>query len=109
MFSGAGESLPLGDAERWTVEELLIVRITLDAWASGEQRTGGEISHRISSIGDALWDPTDLDGSAVALRRQVKIRSLGTAPNAPGTIRTCDLPLRRRTLYPLSYGRVRSG
>jgi hypothetical protein len=25
--------------------------------------------------------------------------------SAPGTIRTCDLPLRRRTLYPLSYGR----
>lgn len=27
--------------------------------------------------------------------------------NAPGKIRTCDLPLRRRTLYPLSYGRGR--
>ena len=25
--------------------------------------------------------------------------------SAPGRIRTCDLPLRRRTLYPLSYGR----
>src|SRR5688572_33343118 len=25
--------------------------------------------------------------------------------HAPGTIRTCDLSLRRRTLYPLSYGR----
>jgi L-alanine-DL-glutamate epimerase-like enolase superfamily enzyme len=28
--------------------------------------------------------------------------------NAPGRIRTCDLSLRRRTLYPLSYGRLRS-
>ena len=27
--------------------------------------------------------------------------------NAPGKIRTCDLPLRRRALYPLSYGRRR--
>ena len=26
--------------------------------------------------------------------------------DAPGTIRTCDLSLRRRTLYPLSYGRL---
>src|SRR4029077_15739366 len=26
---------------------------------------------------------------------------------APGTIRTCDLSLRRRALYPLSYGRRR--
>ncbi len=25
---------------------------------------------------------------------------------APSRIRTCGLPLRRRTLYPLSYGRV---
>ena len=29
----------------------------------------------------------------------------GTCGDAPGTIRTCDLSLRRRTLYPLSYGR----
>jgi uncharacterized protein len=28
-----------------------------------------------------------------------------TIESAPGTIRTCDLSLRRRTLYPLSYGR----
>ena len=27
--------------------------------------------------------------------------------SAPGKIRTCDLPLRRRALYPLSYGRRR--
>ena len=33
----------------------------------------------------------------------------GAFCDAPVTIRTCDLPLRRRTLYPLSYGRVRSG
>jgi hypothetical protein len=26
-------------------------------------------------------------------------------PYAPGTIRTCDLSLRRAALYPLSYGR----
>jgi hypothetical protein len=44
-------------------------------------------------------------------------RSSGTPPNkqiphgctglshAPGKIRTCDLSLRRRALYPLSYGR----
>jgi L-alanine-DL-glutamate epimerase-like enolase superfamily enzyme len=31
----------------------------------------------------------------------------GQAPNAPGRNRTCDLSLRRRTLYPLSYGRRR--
>jgi hypothetical protein len=30
---------------------------------------------------------------------------LGSVPDAPGRIRTCDLSLRRRTLYPLSYGR----
>ena len=29
----------------------------------------------------------------------------GAAENAPGRIRTCDLALRRRALYPLSYGR----
>ena len=28
--------------------------------------------------------------------------------DAPGRIRTCDLSLRRRALYPLSYGRVRT-
>ena len=28
-------------------------------------------------------------------------------PSAPGRIRTCDLSLRRRALYPLSYGRLR--
>src|SRR5712691_6692068 len=28
-----------------------------------------------------------------------------TGPDAPGRNRTCDLSLRRRTLYPLSYGR----
>ena len=28
-----------------------------------------------------------------------------TCGNAPGRIRTCDLALRRRALYPLSYGR----
>jgi len=35
-------------------------------------------------------------------------KAVGSRPfrNAPGTIRTCDLPLRRRTLYPLSYGRL---
>src|ERR1700709_957970 len=27
--------------------------------------------------------------------------------SAPGKIRTCDLSLRRRALYPLSYGRLR--
>ena len=29
--------------------------------------------------------------------------------DAPGRNRTCDLSLRRRTLYPLSYGRKRRG
>jgi hypothetical protein len=29
----------------------------------------------------------------------------GFSSDAPGRIRTCDLSLRRRTLYPLSYGR----
>src|SRR6476620_8047567 len=29
--------------------------------------------------------------------------------NAPGRIRTCDLSLRRRALYPLSYGRAWTG
>jgi hypothetical protein len=38
-----------------------------------------------------------------------KARVSRASGSAPGTIRTCDLPLRRRTLYPLSYGRVRSG
>jgi hypothetical protein len=28
--------------------------------------------------------------------------------SAPGRIRTCDLALRRRALYPLSYGRWQS-
>ena len=27
-------------------------------------------------------------------------------PDTPGRIRTCDLALRRRALYPLSYGRM---
>jgi hypothetical protein len=29
--------------------------------------------------------------------------------NAPGRIRTCGLALRRRALYPLSYGRGEQG
>jgi Phage integrase family len=33
----------------------------------------------------------------------------GLATNAPGRIRTCDLSLRRRALYPLSYGRLAEG
>ena len=32
-------------------------------------------------------------------------RRLATRRSAPGTIRTCDLCLRRAALYPLSYGR----
>jgi large conductance mechanosensitive channel len=32
----------------------------------------------------------------------------GLSSSAPGKIRTCDLSLRRRALYPLSYGRGRS-
>jgi hypothetical protein len=29
---------------------------------------------------------------------------LTAVPGTPGRTRTCDLPLRRRLLYPLSYG-----
>ena len=35
--------------------------------------------------------------------------SLQAWRNAPGTIRTCDLCLRRAALYPLSYGRGDEG
>jgi hypothetical protein len=41
---------------------------------------------------------TDADRSA-AIRQSPPARSTG----APNTNRTCDLPLRRRLLYPLSY------
>lgn len=44
--------------------------------------------------------------SSGALRNQ-KSGRFQAFRNAPGRIRTYDLPLRRRTLYPLSYGRVR--
>src|SRR4051794_24759580 len=39
--------------------------------------------------------------AAHAAKQRPRERHLG----APGRIRTCGLPLRRRTLYPLSYGR----
>src|SRR5215211_3184399 len=34
-----------------------------------------------------------------------ELQSIQTENGAPGWIRTSDLPLRRRLLYPLSYGR----
>ena len=37
-----------------------------------------------------------------------KAHSRSGKPGAPGTIRTCDLCLRRAALYPLSYGRGES-
>ena len=36
-------------------------------------------------------------------KREVSVA--GHSEHAPGKIRTCDLSLRRRALYPLSYGR----
>jgi L-Ala-D/L-Glu epimerase len=36
------------------------------------------------------------------------MRAVRDVTHAPGRIRTCDLALRRRALYPLSYGRVRA-
>jgi hypothetical protein len=35
-----------------------------------------------------------------------ELQSERTENGAPGWIRTSDLPLRRRLLYPLSYGRL---
>jgi hypothetical protein len=44
---------------------------------------------------------------ARGFRRTKRSTGCGTVENlsAPGKIRTCDLSLRRRALYPLSYGR----
>lgn len=36
------------------------------------------------------------------------LRQAGCEPGAPNTNRTCDLPLRRGLLYPLSYRGVRA-
>ena len=41
--------------------------------------------------------------SAIAIETTDNLRGV---QSAPGKIRTCDLPLRRRALYPLSYGRA---
>jgi Phage integrase family len=46
--------------------------------------------------------PTTPDTTSEPVANQLICRY---SRDAPGKIRTCDLPLRRRTLYPLSYGR----
>ena len=38
--------------------------------------------------------------------RSAPLRASLPTSDAPGTIRTCDLCLRRAALYPLSYGRA---
>ncbi len=93
---------------------------------SPPQAAGIRVSARTRSFhadDPALWDrvrtsrtllPTDkavaldlADGQArlpATLRRHIP-RS-GETTGGPDRIRTCDLPLRRRSLYPLSYGAV---
>ncbi|CAJ60489.1 hypothetical protein FRAAL1838 [Frankia alni ACN14a] len=41
--------------------------------------------------------------------REPQARGTDTLLGAPGRDRTCDLVLRRHSLYPLSYGRVGTG
>src|SRR3954464_2684532 len=46
----------------------------------------------------------DKCGRGPRLTRLVRSRTEADKVGAPGRIRTCDLPLRRRLLCPLSYG-----
>ena len=75
-----------------------------------------------SATGASLTEWTALPGFDTGLHVHEKIEEIwfvlsgqlefhpssATARNAPGRNRTCDLSLRRRTLYPLSYGRAGS-
>jgi hypothetical protein len=47
--------------------------------------------------------PGDRDGGWRSIRSAVSRRAVSNPLSALGRIRTCDLPLRRRLLYPLSY------
>src|ERR1700726_3420475 len=64
--------------------------VVFPAWSSG-QRPG-------------FW-PLAAAASAVPIARKPPLA--GALLSAPGPIRTADLSLRRRALYPLSYGRRR--
>ena len=61
----------------------------------------GQRLERPPGLGERLLGVTDqlLD------RKRPLPPAGGPSPYAPGRIRTCDLALRRRALYPLSYGR----
>src|SRR4051794_41129956 len=49
------------------------------------------------------WFPRSSNASAFAISDRSRTTGLN---DAPGTIRTCGLCLRRAALYPLSYGRL---
>ena len=56
-------------------------------------------------------EPSAIDPGRVVERYDERVGGVperGKQLDAPGTNRTCDLSLRRRALYPLSYGRLRT-
>ena len=68
------------------------------------QQVSGECAKR-------LWLPAPRSGAEVETRRKARHRqtsSLTLRDGAPDTIRTCDLCLRRATLYPAEL-RVQQG
>ncbi len=61
-------------------------------------------SHGLDDAGSMAWT---IDGAVPEAWAIEQCRACEHFLNAPGKIRTCDLSLRRRALYPLSYGRGR--
>jgi|HubBroStandDraft_3_1064219.scaffolds.fasta_scaffold07372_9 hypothetical protein len=87
--------------------------ITLDARM---RRGTAGLGSRVLGQAATAKDDEPVPGKGMIAQAHKQLEGDGLLPNsemaqsshiesAPGKIRTCDLPLRRRTLYPLSYGR----
>jgi hypothetical protein len=86
--------------------------MVVGAEQQGEDRGGHEpFEHRdvrvLGGLGAGRGRTTTWVYRSVCMGRRVRPQPLicRAVQSAPGVIRTRDLPLRRRTLYPLSYGR----
>ena len=83
--------------------------------------TGSRATARLArcpwDLSDGLFRDRTGDRTVCAFRTSLTRLTRGFKPNrvdkraknAPGRIRTCGLALRRRALYPLSYGRGEHG
>src|SRR5439155_1926174 len=100
----AGDDLTLSELE---LERLAAVPGCVELFARGERNADIVDGHLlplrrlVSGADDEVLDAEFEGNVALGL---VDLRAFNSQ-NAPGRIRTSDLSLRRRALYPLSYGR----